>query len=117
MAKFLARLLVTTLAVLISSYLLSGVHVNSTITAVLVALVLALLNTFVKPVLILFTIPITVLTFGLFLLVVNILMIKWTASLVDGFSVDNWWWALLFSLLLSFVTAILEGIFGTKEKP
>ena len=116
MSKFLTRLLITTVAVLISSYFLPGVHVADVVNAFLVAIVLALLNTFVKPILVILTIPITIFTLGLFLLVINILIIKWTASLVDGFTVDNWGWALLFSLVLSLVTAILEGIFGTKEK-
>ncbi len=116
MSRVLTRLLINTFAVLISAYLLSGVHVANATAAVLVALVLAILNTFIKPLLIVLTIPITIITLGLFLLVINILIIIWTASLVSGFTVDGWGWALLFSLLLSLVSAILESILGTKEK-
>jgi putative membrane protein len=78
-------------------------------------LVLALLNTFIKPILIILTIPITIVTLGLFLLVINILMVKWTASLVDGFTVDGWWPALLFSLIVSIVSSILEKIAGADD--
>lgn len=116
MPSFITKLLINTVAALVAAYLLSGVHINSVTTALLVAVVLALLNTFIKPILVILTIPITVLTLGLFLLVINVLIIKWTASLVDGFSVDNWLWALLFGLVVSIVSSILESLLGTREK-
>lgn len=116
MPSFITKLLINTVAALVAAYLLSGVHINSVTTALLVAVVLALLNTFIKPILVILTIPISVLTLGLFLLVINVLIIKWTASLVDGFSVDNWLWALLFGLVVSIVSSILESLLGTREK-
>lgn len=116
MPSFITKLLINTVAALVAAYLLSGVHINSVTTALLVAVVLALLNTFIKPILVILTIPITVLTLGLFLLVINVLIIKWTASLVDGFTVDNWLWALLFGLVVSIVSSILESLLGTREK-
>lgn len=116
MPSFVVKLLINTVAALIAAYLLSGVHIDSVTTALIVAIVLALLNTFIKPILVILTIPITVLTLGLFLLIINILIIKWTDSLVDGFAVDNWLWALLFSLVISIVSSILEGLFGTRDK-
>lgn len=116
MPSFLAKLLINTIAALIAAYLLSGVHIDSVTTALIVAIVLALLNTFIKPVLLFLTIPITVITLGLFLLVINILIIKWTDSLVDGFTVDNWLWALLFGLVVSIVSSILESLLGTRDK-
>ena len=76
MSKFLTKLLVTTVAVLVVSYVLSGVHVATVFTAFVVSLVLALLNGVVKPILVILTIPITVVTLGLFLLVINILIVK-----------------------------------------
>ena len=79
-------------------------------TAIIVALVLALLNTFIKPILIILTIPVTILTLGLFLLVINILIIKLTDSLVGGFTVDGWFSALLFSLIVSVVTWMISGL-------
>lgn len=109
---FIIKLIISTLAVLISSYLLPGVSIdgNNFFTALLVAAVLAFLNSVVKPIMIVFTIPITVFTLGLFLLVINACMILLASKLVDGFHVDGFWWALLFSFILSFVTSILESL-------
>ena len=115
MSKFLTRLLFNTLAALLAAYLLSGVHIADVFTALLVAVVLALLNTFIKPILVILTIPITILTLGLFLVVINVLIIKWTASIVDGFTVDNWLWALLFSIVFSIFSSILEMLLGSKD--
>jgi putative membrane protein len=107
--KYLFKIIVTSFAVVISSYLLSdGIHVNSYITAILVALVLSILNIFLKPILVLLTIPATIFSFGLFLLVINAIMIIITASLVDGFRVDSFGWAFIFSIILSMVTFLLE---------
>ncbi len=110
--RFIIQLIISTLAVLISSFLLPGVEVqdNNVFTAIIVAAVLAFLNAVVKPIMIVLTIPVTFFTFGLFLLVINALMIILAAKLVDGFRVDGFWWALLFSFILSIVTSILENI-------
>lgn len=107
---FIIKVLLTAVAAYAAAWLLPGVEIIDVKTAVVVALVLALLNMFVKPILILLTIPVTIITLGLFLLVINILIIKWTDSLVGGFTVDGWWSALLFSLIVSFVTWILSGL-------
>jgi len=116
LSNFLTKVLITALAALFASYLLSGVHIDSFITAMVLAVVLALLNTFIKPILIFLTLPITVVTLVLFLIVINILIIKWAADLVEGFEVSGWWSALLFSLLVSLATSLLEGLFGDKKK-
>ena len=110
--KFIIQLIISTLAVLISAYLLPGVEIvdNSFFTALIVAAVLSFLNGVVKPIMIVLTIPITVVTLGFFLLVINALMILLASKLVDGFIVHGFWWALLFSFILSFVTSILEGV-------
>lgn len=115
MAKFFAKTVATALAVLFAAYILKGVEVDGTGTALLVALVLGLLNSFIKPILIVLTIPITIVTLGLFLLVINIIIVKWAAGLVDGFTVNGWFSALLFSLVVSFVSSVIEGIIGTDE--
>lgn len=120
MGKFIGKILVTALAALIVSYIIPDTNIDSGTTAIIVALVLALLNGFVKPILIVLTIPITILTMGLFLLVINILIVKWTSYIVPGFMVNSWWAALLFSLLLSFVTYLIEALInrtqsGTQE--
>ncbi len=115
MTKFLIKLLITSIAALLASYLLTDVYIDTLYTAFIVAIVLALLNTFVKPILVLLTIPISILTLGLFLIVINIIIIKVAAFLVDGFDVRSWFAALLFSLIVSVVSYILEGLFG-KDK-
>jgi len=104
--NLLLRWLLTALAVLLAAYILPGVSVGSFATALLVALVLSLLNTIVKPVLLILTLPITILTLGLFAFVLNALMVMLTSALVPGFFVRNFWWALLFSLIVSLVSSV-----------
>lgn len=108
--KLILRLLLNALAVVILSYVLPGVGVDSMFTAIIVAVVLSLLNFLVKPILVIFTLPITILTLGLFLLVINAIIILLAANLIDGFQVTSFWWAIIFSLLLSFLQAILQSI-------
>lgn len=108
---FIIKVLVTGLAVFVADYFLDGVHINDDVkTVIIVALVLALLNTFIKPVLVILTIPVTILTLGLFLLIINALMVIWADKLIDGFTVDGWWSAILFSLIVSIVSAILNSL-------
>lgn len=103
------RVLLTALAVVVIAKILPGVSVDSYLTAILVAVVLALLNLIVKPILVILTLPITIITLGLFLLIINAVVILITDSLVSGFQVENIWWALLFSLLLSLLQSILHS--------
>ena len=110
--KFILQLIISTLAVLITAYLLPHVSIegNNFFVALAVAAVLAFLNAVVKPIMIILTIPVTIFSFGLFLLVINAFIIILAAKLVDGFHVDGFWWALLFSLILSLITSIMEGV-------
>lgn len=107
--KLVIRLLVTAIIVVLLSYILPGVDVDSYWSAIIVAIVLALLNLVVKPLLVLFTLPVTILTLGLFLLVINALIIMLCDYLIDGFTVSGFWYALLFSVLLSFVQSITNS--------
>ncbi len=91
------------------------ITVNSYSTTLLVAIVLAFLNTIVKPILTVLTIPITVFTLGFFLLAINAFIVLFAEKLVDGFQVQNFWWALLFSLILSLFTGILNAVLGVKK--
>jgi putative membrane protein len=111
--KLLIRILVTSLLVMIIAYLMKGVVVDEFTTALTVAIVLGLLNFFVKPILILFTLPVTVLTLGLFLLVINAVMIMLCDHFVDGFEVDSFWTALFFSIILSLSQSLVFKL--TKE--
>ncbi|MDR4987446.1 MAG: phage holin family protein [Bacteroidales bacterium] len=106
--NFLIKTLISTFAVVITSYLLGGVHVDSFVAALVVAFVLGVLNMILKPVLIILTIPVTILSLGLFLLVINAFIIQLAAYIVPGFEVNTFWWALLFSIILSLVTWFLE---------
>ncbi len=108
--KLILRILLSALAVVILSKILPGVDVDTYTTAIIVAIVLSLLNFIVKPILVLLTLPVTILTLGLFLLIINALIILLADNLISGFSVDNIWWALLFSLLLSFLQSILYSL-------
>lgn len=114
--NFLVKLLLSSLAVILSSYLLPGVTVDSFLTSLIVALLLSLLNVTVKPLLIVLTIPLTVLTLGLFLLVINSLIILLADAVISGFTVDGFWWALLFSLILALINSLLANISGSNQK-
>ncbi len=114
--NWIVRFLLSGVAVVLTSYLLPGVDVHDYWTALLVALVLSLVNIFVKPFLILLTIPLTFITLGLFLLVINALMILLTDYFIDGFFVDGFWWALLFSLILSLFNSLFSDMAGEKGK-
>ncbi len=105
--RFLMRIIVTSVIAFGLSYLLGGISMDSFWTAIVVAIVLALLNAIVKPILILLTLPITLFTFGLFLFVINAVIILIASSLIEGFQVNGFWSALLFSLLLSILSSIL----------
>jgi putative membrane protein len=111
----LIRFLLSGLAVLLTGWLLPGVHVTHYGYALLVAAVLSLANITVKPILILFTIPITVVTLGLFLLVINALIILLVDYFVPGFHVAGFWWALAFSLILSLFNAIFDDLNKKKR--
>lgn len=106
--NLLIRLLLTTILVVVIANFLPGISVDSIKTALIVAVVLALLNTFLKPILVFFTLPVTVLTLGLFLLVINAVMILICDYLIDGFNVNSFMSALLFSIVLSVCQWILN---------
>jgi len=105
--NILLRILISGIAVILTSYLLPGVHIDSFLSAVIVAALLAVLNSLLKPVLVVLTIPVTILTLGLFLLVINAVIILIASSIVPGFIVEGFWWALIFSIILSFISYLL----------
>jgi putative membrane protein len=102
--------LINALVIIVSAYILPGVHVENFLTALSVALVLGILNVVIKPILIFLTLPITIVTLGLFLLVINALMILLASSIVPGFTVDGFLWALVFSLVLSFINLFTSKV-------
>lgn len=108
--KFLLKLLLTAVAVIFLSNILPGILVDNYTTAVIVAFTIALLNMFVRPLLVFFTLPATILTFGLFLFVINAVIVLFAGKLVAGFVVSGFFTALLFSLLLSLFRSMLFAL-------
>lgn len=114
--NFLTRLIFTGIIAYVLSLILHGVHISNIGTAIIFALVFAFLNAIVKPILILLTFPITVVTLGLFLFVINALIVLLADHLLAGLRVDGFWWALLFSIILSLFNSAAETSFSDKEK-
>ncbi len=108
--KLILRILLSAIAVVILSKILPGVAVDSYTTALIVAVVLSLLNFLVKPILVILTLPVTIITLGLFLLIVNAIIILLADRLVGGFQVTGIWWALLFSLSLSLLQSLFFSL-------
>ena len=108
---FIANLLISALAVYLTAWLLPGIVVKSFWSAMGISLIIGLLNVLVRPLLTLLTIPVTIVTLGLFLFVIDALIIMLAANLLDGFIVNGFWWALIFSIIVTSVTNFLYRIF------
>jgi len=102
------KIVVSALAVLIAGYVVPGVDIDSFLTALIAAVVLGILNTFIKPILVILTLPINIVSLGLFTIVINVFIIMLASSMVSGFHVDSFFSALLFSIALSLVSSILN---------
>lgn len=113
--KWILKLLLTAVAVVILAKVLPGVEVVGYGYAILVAFVIGLLKIIVRPILILLTLPVTIVTLGLFLLIINAIIILLADYFLSGFSVSTIWWALLFSLLLSILQSILHKMIKEKK--
>ncbi|WP_320815418.1 phage holin family protein [Flavobacterium sp.] len=113
--NLLIRLIITTILVVIIAHFLPGISVQDYTSALWVALALGLLNAFLKPVLVLLTLPATIFTLGLFLLVINAVVILVGDYFVDGFAVDGFWNAFVFSILLSLGQSVMNGIFISEK--
>ncbi len=114
--KTILRILLTAIAVIVLANLLSGISVANYTTAVVVAIVLGILRVFVKPILVVLTIPITIITLGLFLFVINAIIIQLAGYLVTGFEVKGWFTAILFSILLSFFQSVLYSFLKDEKR-
>ncbi|TDQ18815.1 putative membrane protein [Algoriphagus boseongensis] len=111
--SILTKIIVGGISILIADLLLSGVQVDTWITGLILAGAIILINFTIKPILIILTLPLTLITFGLFLLVINALVVLIAAYFIPGFTVDGFWWALGFALLVS----IVNGVFGINLNP
>lgn len=113
--NLIIRILITAVLVFGIAHFLPGVHIAGPFTAMLVAVVLGLLNIFIKPIMVLLTLPFTIVTLGLFLLVVNGLMILFCTKIVGGFAVDSFWVAIFFSMILSFSQSVAYSLAGSNN--
>lgn len=109
--NILINWLINTLVIMAAAYLLPGITIENFVVALIVSIILAFLNTFIRPILIILTLPITLLTLGLFLLVINALLIMLTSAIVPGFHVNGFGWAILFSILVSIINAFIGILF------
>jgi putative membrane protein len=107
--RFVLVWLLNTVALLVVAYIVPGIHVQDLMAAIVAALVLGLVNAVIRPILVLLTLPVTVLTLGLFILVINGLMFQLAAWVVPGFEVAGFWWAVLGALVFSIITFFLAA--------
>jgi len=115
MLTLLARWIVNAAALLLVAYIYPGVHVESFVAALLAALALGLVNAVIRPILVILTLPVTILTLGLFLFVINALLFWLVAEFVHGFVVSGFLAALIGSILYSVITLITSGIFFSRK--
>jgi putative membrane protein len=106
--RIIIHWIVSALAIVIAAYLLPGVHVSGFVAALILAVVLGAINAFLRPLLVILTLPITILTLGLFVFVINGALVMLASYIVPGFAVDSFWWALLFGIVLAIVSAVLH---------
>ncbi|MEX2013955.1 MAG: phage holin family protein [Parcubacteria group bacterium] len=107
--KIFINWLLATVAIIIAAYLLPGISVEGIVPALVLAVVLGIINAFIRPVLLLLTMPLSVITLGLFALVLNTLLIMAAAAVVPGVTIASFWWALLFGIVLALVSAVLKS--------
>jgi putative membrane protein len=114
---FLARLLLNGIAILVAAWLIPGLGLTGTVPALIAGALLALVNALIRPILILLTLPFTLVTLGLFIFVVNAACLALTAALVPGFSIAGFWAAFFGALVVSVVSWVLNGVFvGSGER-
>jgi putative membrane protein len=113
--SFLIQWVVSGAAIIITAYLLPGVAVEGFLAALVTALILGLINAVIRPILILLTLPLNILTLGLFTLVINALLIMLAATIVPGFAVQGFWWALLFGIVLAIVNFALSPLLKSPQ--
>ena len=114
--NFIIKIVVIAAVSFILAKVLNGIHVDDFWTAIVFAIVLAILNVFAKPLLIILTLPLTLITLGLFLFVINTIIVLLASNFVDGFSIDNFWWGLLFSILLTTIMSFVDKESAKEQK-
>lgn len=118
MKGFIARFIVNLLLLALVAYMFKGIHVSGVLSLIFAGIILGLLNAFLRPLLILFTLPLTILTLGIFIFVINALLLWMTASMVEGFEISSFWTALAAALVysvLSFLATMFLSDSGKVE--
>jgi putative membrane protein len=114
--KLLTKIALSALITFILSKILTGVRIDSIFTAIIFAIALSILDAFVKPIIVFLTLPATLITLGLFLFVINAIVVLLADRFVDGIKIDGFWWAMIFSITLSvFDTAIQKTLDSSKK--
>ncbi|SRR5690606_122397 len=113
--RIIINLLVTAVVAFFLTKILSGVHIDGFSTAIVFAIVLGILNLIVSPILKLLGLPLTIITLGLFSLVINAIVILIADYFIDGMHIDGFWWAFIFSIALSLITSLVSGIFSSDD--
>jgi putative membrane protein len=113
--NLIIRLLITAIVAYLLTKILPGVHFEGFSTAIIFAIVLGVLNVIVKPILSLFGLPLTIITLGFFALVINALIILIADYFIDSMEINGFWWAFIFSILLSIITSLANSIFADKD--
>src|SRR5262245_43765989 len=106
--KIIIHWIVSAIAIAIAAYILPGVHLSGALAALVLAVVLGVINAFIRPVLVILTLPLSVVTLGIFTLILNALLILLAAAIVPGVTIDGFWWAFLFGIVLALVHAVLK---------
>lgn len=116
MMGFLIRWLILTIAIIAASYLLEGIHISGFFSAFFAAAALGILNALFRPILILLTLPINILTLGLFTFIINALMLKMASGVIPGFEVHGFWTAVFGSLIISVVSSLLNSFISDRGR-
>lgn len=115
MKKFIKSWLINTLAVLVTVSILPGIRYDKPLDLFIASLLLGILNAFVRPILLLMALPLLIFTLGLFILVINALLLYFVASILPGFHVDGFWWAFGGALIISIVSVVLNSVTGSGK--
>jgi len=116
MMGFLIRWLILTVAIIVASYLLEGIHISGFFSAFFAAAALGILNALFRPILIILTLPINILTLGLFTFIINALMLKMASGVIPGFEVYGFWTAVFGSLIISVVSWLLNSFISDRGR-
>jgi len=113
--NLIIRLLITAVVAFLLTKVLPGVHFEGFSTAIIFAVVLGVLNLILKPILSLFGLPLTIITLGFFALVINAIIVLVADYFIDSMEVNGFWWAFIFSILLSIITSLANSMFADKD--